>query len=341
MPWQHNAALATSDKLSSSLGALSLAPAAPALAQWGQQWPQACGQAWPQALSQQLGQPFGQQLGQQLGQPFGQPCAQACAQPCAHAFGQAYGAWPAATGAPAVDMLVLPSGDACAVQSSSDSKQDVVKVSYTSAQDLAEALFPTGAPANTDIDAQLERHSAHIDDLSEHRELVHEALLDHRDKVQQLHATVSQVRDGMNLADRGLMDHKKHIRDLKSSNSAALQKIDAHAKQLSKIESDIKMLSSSHKSMDMGLKAHAKVFELQNSTLHTLATKQDAVSKDVASLSKTLQSENPAQQEQDRQKQIKQLEKTMLDTQAQLARLTSQATMTNVTVNGPRVMRKV
>jgi hypothetical protein len=76
------------------------------------------------------------------------------------------------------------------VQSSSDSKQDVVKVSYTSAQDLAEALFPTGAPANTDIDAQLERHSAHIDDLSEHRELVHEALLDHRDKVQQLHAPV-------------------------------------------------------------------------------------------------------------------------------------------------------
>jgi hypothetical protein len=332
MPWQQsNPALATSDKfgLASSVGALSLAPAAPALAQWGQQWSQT--PPWPLACGQQLGQ----------------PCAQSCGQPCAHAFGQAYGAWPpapgawpASTGAPAVDMLVLPSGEACAVQSSSDIKQDLVKVSFTSAQDLAEALFPTSSPATCDMDAKLERHDAHIHDLSEHRELVHEALLDHRDKVQELHATVSQVRDGMSLADRGLLDHKKHIRELKSSNSAALQKIDAHAKQLSKIESDIKQLSSSNKSMDLGLKAHTKAIDLQNSSLSTLATKQDAVSKDVASLSNSLRSANPAQQEKDRQKQIRQLEKTMLETQAQLASLTSQAAMTNVIVNGPRVMRK-
>jgi hypothetical protein len=337
MPWQQsNFALATSDKLglASSLGALSLAPAAPALAQWGQQWSQT--PPWPHASG----------------------------QPCAHAFGQAYSAWPASTGAPAVDMLVLPNSDACAVQST-DSKQDMVKVSYTTAQDLAEALFPTSAAANGDMGAQLERHSAHIEDLSEHRELVHEALLDHRDKVQELHATVKKVSDGMNLADMGLLDHKKHIRELKSSNSSTLQQLDGHAKRLSKIESDIKILSASGKSMDMGLKAHTKAFELQNNSLHTLATKQDAaskahgkalelqnnslhtlatkqdaVSKDVASLSQSLRSANPAQQDKDRQKQIRQLEKTMLETQAQLASLTSQAAMTNVTVNGPRVMRK-
>ena len=162
----------------------------------------------------------------------------------------------------------------------------------------------------------------------------------HRDKVQELHATVKKVSDGMNLADRGLLDHKKHIRELKSSNSSTLQQLDGHAKRLSKIESDIKILSASGKSMDMGLKAHAKAFELQNNSLHTLATKQDAVSKDVASLSQSLRSANPAQQDKDRQKQIRQLEKTMLETQAQLASLTSQAAMTNVTVNGPRVMRK-
>ena len=68
MPWQqgNNAAQTNSHKLglASSLGALSLAPAAPALAQWGQQWPQA--QLWQPTCGQQLGQPFGQlgQLGQ-------------------------------------------------------------------------------------------------------------------------------------------------------------------------------------------------------------------------------------------------------------------------------------
>lgn len=87
-------------------------------------------------------------------------------------------------------------------------------------------------------------------------------------------------------------------------------------------------------------KAHANALEVQNSSLHTLATKQEAVSKDVASLSKSLRSANPAQQDQDRQKQIRQLEQTMLETQAQLASLTSRAVMTNVTVNGPRIMRK-
>jgi hypothetical protein len=122
MPWQqsNNVAQTTSDKLalSSSLAAFSLASAAPALAQWGQQWSQA--QTWPLACGQQLGQ----------------PCCQPCGQPCAHTFGQAFsewpaatGAWPAATGATAVDMLVLPSSEACSVQSS-DSKQDMVKVTY-------------------------------------------------------------------------------------------------------------------------------------------------------------------------------------------------------------------
>ena len=164
--------------------------------------------------------------------------------------------------------------------------------------------------------------------------------LNHIDKVQELHMTVFQVCYSMSLADRGLLDHQKHIRELKSSNSAALQKLDTHVKQLSKIESDIKMLSTSCKRMDMGLNSHAKAFELQNSSLHTLATKQDAVSKDIASLSKTFLNVNLMQEEQDRQKQIRQLEKIMLEMQLQLACLTSQAAMTNVTVVCPRIMHK-
>jgi peptidoglycan hydrolase CwlO-like protein len=91
--------------------------------------------------------------------------------------------------------------------------------------------------------------------------------------------------------------------------------------------------------MDLGLKAHAKAFELQNQSISALSTKQSAVSKDVASLSQTLRSVAP--QDDDRQQQIRQLQKNMLETQAQLARLQPLATATTVNVNAPRIKRKL
>ena len=331
MPWQQG--LHTADKLAltSSLGALQLpqqlAPAAPALAQWGQPWGQQCAQ-----LGEQWGQPFGQPFGQ----PWGQQWHQQTQQNAAQTFGQAYGAWPAA--APAVDMLVLPSAESSAAQGV-NKNQDVVKVSYTSAEDLAEALFPTGSAATGDVHEVLERHGDDIEDLTNHRELVHEALLDHRDQVQGLHKTVQQMRSGIKLADSGLMDHKLHIQNLKASNASMLRQIDAHAKQLAEVKTEIKSLHAGNKSMDLGLKAHAKAFELQNQSISALSTKQSAVSKDVASLSQTLRSVAP--QDDDRQQQIRQLQKNMLETQAQLARLQPLATATTVNVNAPRIKRKL
>jgi hypothetical protein len=352
MPWQQG--LPTADKLAltSSLGALQLpqqlAPAAPALAQWGQPWGQQCAQ-----LGEQWGQPFGQPFGQ----PWGQQWHQQTQQNAAQTFGQAYGAWPAA--APAVDMLVLPSGESSAAQGV-NTQQDVVKVSYTSAEDLAEALFPTGSAATGNVHEVLERHGDDIEDLTSHRELVHEALLDHRDQVQGLHKTVQQMRSGIKLADSGLMDHKLHIQNLKASNASMLRQIDAHAKQLAEVKTEIKSLHAGNKSMDLGLKAHAteikslhagnksmdlglkahaKAFELQNQSISALSTKQSAVSKDVASLSQTLRSVAP--QDDDRQQQIRQLQKNMLETQAQLARLQPLATATTVNVNAPRIKRKL
>ena len=226
-------------------------------------------------------------------------------------------------------MLVLPSGESSAAQGV-NTQQDVVKVSYTSAEDLAEALFPTGSAATGNVHEVLERHGDDIEDLTSHRELVHEALLDHRDQVQGLHKTVQQMRSGIKLADSGLMDHKLHIQNLKASNASMLRQIDAHAKQLAEVKTEIKSLHAGNKSMDLGLKAHAteikslhagnksmdlglkahaKAFELQNQSISALSTKQSAVSKDVASLSQTLRSVAP--QDDDRQQQIRQLQKNM------------------------------
>ena len=186
---------------------------------------------------------------------------------------------------------------------------------------------------------RLERHGDDIEDLTSHRELVHEALLDHRDQVQGLHKTVQQMRSGIKLADSGLMDHKLHIQKLKASNASMLRQIDAHAKQLSEVKTEIQSLQAGNKSMDLGLKAHAKAFELQNQSISALSTKQSAVSKDVASLSQTLRSVAP--QNDDRQQQIRQLQKNMLETQAQLARLQPLAAATTVNVNAPRIKRKL
>jgi hypothetical protein len=329
MPWPSPQHTASVDKLSlaSSMGKLSLAPAAPALSQWGQPWAQAA--PWPQACGQGCGLACGQAYGQTYGQQLG------------HAFG----AWPPATGAPAVDMLVLPSNDSCAVQ---DSKNDVVKVAYTSAEDLADALFPTSVAASSDLNSQLARHDADIDKLSDHRELVHEALLDHRDKVNQLHESVG-------LVDEGLLDHRKHIKQLRSQSSSALKRIDAHdqalsrlqqdVKSLSRLQHDVKTLSDTTKSMDKGLKTHATCLELQNkglqslSTSHdTLASAQSKVSQEVSNLSKSLKTQSPDAQDRDRKQQIQQLQQKMLETQAQLARLTSQsaAKSVDVTLLAPR-----
>jgi len=305
LPWQQD--LSTADKLalSSSVCALQLppqfasqlAPAAPALAQWGQPW----------------------------GQPWGAP---------AQTMAQAYGAWPAA---PSVDMLVLPSASATTAPAA-DRQQDVVKVSYTSAEDLAEVLFPTSSSASDTVSEQLERHGADIHDLSTHSELVHEALLDHRDNVHNLRKSMEHVHTTLKTTDVGLLDHKKHIQELKSSHSNALRQLNAHSQQLTEMKSEIKTLVASNKAMDLGLKAHTSVFDQHNEAIQALSTKQSAVAAEVASLSKTLRSATP--QDQDRQRQIKQLEKTMIETQAQLARLTAPAATTTLTIDGPRVMRK-
>ncbi len=101
----------------------------------------------------------------QWGQPWGQPWNTA-----------------AASVMPAVDMLVLPKHDAA-----QESTEAEVKVVYTSAEDLAESLFPTSTGEANDLQSQMSRHAADIEDLSDIQELVREALLEHRDQMRAMH----------------------------------------------------------------------------------------------------------------------------------------------------------
>ena len=93
------------------------------------------------------------------------------------AHGQAWGQpWmPYSTAAmPSVDVLVLPKQQQAAqtkeqTQASADCD---VKVSYTSAEDLANLLFPSHSAVDSEVHSLLQQLNSDVDDLNEHRELV-------------------------------------------------------------------------------------------------------------------------------------------------------------------------
>ena len=301
----------------------------------------------------------------QCGQPWGQALTSAQAAQWQQAAPWQAAPWQHSTGAPAVDMLVLPSGNSCPEARRDD---DSVKVSYTSAEELADALFPTELASGRDLHAQLADHSQHLEELSDHRELVHTALLDHRDKVNELNEKAEMV-------DEGLLDHRKHISQLRSQSADVLKRIGAQENALSKLQKDMQSLNNSCKSnnvvlgmhaeglaalkaqnkeltaqgkeFDRGLRSHSACLDLQNSGLKSLTAKHEALSstqlqvkEEISSLSKTLKKQSVPESDA-RQQQIQQLQTTMLETQAQISRLTSQQQplKTVEVISGPRVRR--
>jgi hypothetical protein len=184
--------------------------------------------------------------------------------------------WPQAQ-MPAVDMMVLPCND-----SAQESKADVVKVSYTSAEDLADALFPINNTVASEMHVQMLQHKNELEDLSSHRELVHEALLDHRDQVQGLKSTVTNlskhhklVHDALldhkdslvnlhstvSLVDEGLRDHKKHIQTQAANNGSVLKTLREQGTVLAKLEGEVKALSAKSKTT---IEQNNAITKLQN-----------------------------------------------------------------------------
>ena len=68
---------------------------------------------------------------------------------------------------PSVDMLVLPKTEQTNGQTQPSADSDV-KVSYTSAADLATLLFPTQTAIDSHVISRLQKVDTDIDDLSAH-----------------------------------------------------------------------------------------------------------------------------------------------------------------------------
>jgi len=217
---------------------------------------------------------------------------------------------------PAVDMFVLPSTNA---QQESNTKSDVVKVSYTSAEDLADALFPT-SEKHQKVTTQLRNQDKHLRALSQHRKLMHDGLLDHKERLQSLgqhremvHAglidhrnVLRDVHKSVSLADEGLRDHKTHIEQLRNDNAMSQKRlkditvgVEDLTKKFEKLRKDTQVhtqsINDEVRELKNGMNIHTKALadhhsEIDNmkSTHAALENTQASTAKEISSLSRSL-----------------------------------------------------
>jgi len=168
-------------------------------------------------------------------------------------FGRpAYSAEPFAS----VDMLVLPeTAHAVQTKPSTDGPAEV-KVTFSSAEDMAEALF--SAKAKTHEHAGLES-------LYTHKERAHEALLEHRDEIRNM--------------DSGLRDHQQHLNRLCEFESGAKSRLATVSAEVRALQKQVDKLNQDAASFDSGLQTHTRVLEDHTGTLKSHARLYDDVSK--------------------------------------------------------------
>ena len=233
-----------------------------------------------------------------------------------------------------VDMLVLPeTAPAVQTKTATDGPAEV-KVTFSSAEDMAEALF--SAKAKTHENAGLESLYTHKDmaheallehkgvlrSLHKHKTLVHDALLDHRD----------QIRD----IDSGLVDHQQHLQRLcefESGTKSRLATVSAEVKALQKqveklnqetgnlhsgltVSAEVKTLQKQVEKLNQdagnfhsGLKTHTRVLEEHAGTLKSHSRLHDNVSK----LSQSLGGASAAVESR-----VRDLQQSLKETQTQL-----------------------
>ena len=73
---------------------------------------------------------------------------------------------------PSVDVLALPRQKAEETNDKKQASDCDVQVSYTSAEDLANVLFPTHSAVDSEVRSLSQQLNSDVDDLNEHRELV-------------------------------------------------------------------------------------------------------------------------------------------------------------------------
>ena len=221
---------------------------------------------------------------------------------------------------PAVDMLVLPTSTAL----NEEPCHDVVKVSYTTAEDLAESLFPTSA-AHKELSSRVDEHAKYLKDLSTHRDLVHDGLLDHKTQVRRLHKSMNMVDTGlidhrvhikklnehMSHADEGLLDHRKHITKLNDHMSLADEGLLDHRYHIDKLNRHMSYA-------DEGLLDHRNHLRSLRESMLSVEDGRQEHSKQIASLDEHQQTTDKALAEH--QSHILKLQNDNVNTSMQLKR---------------------
>jgi predicted nucleic acid-binding Zn-ribbon protein len=209
-----------------------------------------------------------------------------------------------------VDMLVLPeTAPAVQTKTATDGPAEV-KVTFSSAEDMAEALF--SAKAKTHENAGLESLYTHKDmaheallehkgvlrSLHKHKTLVHDALLDHRD----------QIRD----IDSGLVDHQQHLQRLCEFESGTKSRLATVSAEVKALQKQVEKLNQDAGNFHSGLKTHTRVLEEHAGTLKSHSRLHDNVSK----LSQSLGGASAAVESR-----VRDLQQSLKETQTQLQAL--------------------
>jgi SMC interacting uncharacterized protein involved in chromosome segregation len=191
-------------------------------------------------------------------------------------------------------MLVLPKQKAEETHDKTQASADCdVKVSYTSAEDLANVLFPTHSAVDCEVRSLLHQLNSEVDDLSEHRELVHDALTDHKRHITKMNKTHAGFNSEFKEIDAGLKDHQSHIRDLHTHTARALKQLKSHEKHINELCSSVQSLHVSAAGSDMkkqvsALAASTQKLESRFSThAQGVAAQVDSVQRKVESVSKS------------------------------------------------------
>lgn len=280
-------------------------------------------------------------------------------------------AWPAQPSAEpvqmaSVDMLVLPETTAAQPKASANSPAEV-KVTFSSAEDLADALFPQQTKTETSASVDRHTHDAlldhrdHLRALNSHKDFVHEALLEHRQEI-------LNVRNNMSDVDAGLVDHRDHLRSMKQKakqNESKIAEISAQVQALQKqmsslassnlprgsenelrrLQEQVAKLNKSAENFDQGLRTQKQVLDEHASSIKSHSRLHDALGHEmqstrasVSKLSQSLESRHPSGVEQ----RVRDLQQSVLETQAQLQALKPRSVMmdigrkVDVVVQGPR-----
>jgi myosin heavy subunit len=223
-------------------------------------------------------------------------------------------AWPAQSYEPhqlaSVDMLVLPeTAPAVQTKASADSAAEV-KVTFSSAEDMAEALF--SAKTGT-------QDKAGLDSLYAHQEHAHEALLEHKGVLRSLHThkqraheALLEHRDHIRDIDSGLVDHQQHLQRLCEFESGTKSKLATVSAEVKALQKQVEKLNKDAGDFHNGLQTHTRVLEEHTGTLKSHSRLHDNVSI----LSKSLSGSSAVVESR-----VRELQQSLKETQTQVQAL--------------------